>query len=193
MGISVCFDQSNDIVSNQADTPVFPCLPSPSLSSFFPPISYFSVLDKVSINSALTFSSWAFIQHVSIHSKRQCRRTWNVFSSEYISNLVIHGFGLLMWRTLLNRVCYHDHSPMLPRSVQSNLINAGRAFSVWEVFASPKPRGGICPGHNSRYLFPQISSDDFVRAQYLYWLSALHGGDGGVWKGLGGTDGHVNV
>lgn len=34
MGISACFDQSNDIVSNQPDTPVFPCLPSPSLSHF---------------------------------------------------------------------------------------------------------------------------------------------------------------
>lgn len=34
MGIAVCFDQSNDIVSNQPDTPVFPCLLSPSLSHF---------------------------------------------------------------------------------------------------------------------------------------------------------------
>lgn len=48
MGISVCFDQSNDIVSNQPDTPVFPCLPSPSLSHFFSSILQLTPPSRVS-------------------------------------------------------------------------------------------------------------------------------------------------
>lgn len=101
----------------------------------------------------LCLSSSTLIQELRIHSKCQWWGTWNAPVSEYINNLVTRGFGFLMWQIQLSRVCYHDHSPTLPRCIQSNLINAGRAFTVWEVFVSPKLRGGICPGHDSRYLF----------------------------------------
>lgn len=89
------------------------------------------------------------IRKFKLCSKCQWWGTQNAAISEYINNkLMTLGFGFSMWWIQLSRVCYDDHSP-----TQSSLINAGRAFAVWKVMASPKLRRGICPGHNSRYLF----------------------------------------
>lgn len=86
MGISVCFDQSNDIVSNQPDTPVFPCLPSPSLSHF-PQHPSTKLCRYVSL-LILLLRNLEFIASVS-DGKIEMHH------SEYINNLVTHGFGFL--------------------------------------------------------------------------------------------------
>lgn len=59
-GISVRFDQSNDIVSNQPETTVFHCLPSPPSSHFPKKTSYFRVERSLfqSTSSDLDLRSW---------------------------------------------------------------------------------------------------------------------------------------
>lgn len=131
MGISACFDQSNDIVSNQPGTPVFPCLASPYLSYFLQ-------------HPAIMFFSSSIFQEVRIH--RECQRWETRIRYRGHQTFMTCGSDFLMGQIQLSRARHRGHSPMLPCCIQSDPINAGIAFSVWEVCVPPKLRGG----HDSR-------------------------------------------